>query len=122
MHRGGRRFHHPSQEPAILPLFSPAMPGSTPRPFSSPAFQGKSKNGPYGDSVEEIDWSTGEILKALKENALDGNTFVIWTSDNGAVKRNPPQGSNAPYKGFGYDTSEGAMRMPCILRWPGHVP
>ena len=98
-----------------------AMPGSTPNPFSSEAFRGKSKNGRYGDSVEEIDWSAGEILQALKKFALDEKTFVIWTSDNGAVKRNPPQGSNAPYKGWGYDTSEGAMRMPCILHWPGHV-
>ena len=47
---------------------------------------------------------------------------MIWTSDNGAVRRDPPQGSNAPLKGWGYDTSEGAMRMPCLVRWPGHVP
>jgi len=38
------------------------------------------------------------------------------------VKRTPPQGSDAPYKGWGYDTSEGAMRMPCIMRWPGRIP
>lgn len=47
---------------------------------------------------------------------------MIWTSDNGAVRRNPPQGSCAPYKGWGYDTSEGAMRMPCVMRWPGRIP
>src|SRR5690606_14620741 len=76
----------------------------------------------YGDSVEELDWSTGEILKSLKELGLDQTTLVIWTSDNGAPQRNPPQGSNAPFKGYGYDTSEGAMRMPCFLRWPGKVP
>jgi arylsulfatase A-like enzyme len=99
-----------------------AMPGSTARPFASPAFQGKSKNGPYGDSVEELDWSTGEILAALKKLGLDEKTLVVWTSDNGAVRRNPSQGSNAPLKGWGYDTSEGAMRMPCVVRWPGKVP
>jgi arylsulfatase A len=98
------------------------MPGSTPHPFSSPAFRGKSKNGDYGDSVEELDWSTGEIMAALKRLKLDENTLVVWTSDNGAVRRNPPQGSCAPYKGFGYDTSEGAMRMPCVMRWPGKIP
>jgi arylsulfatase A-like enzyme len=98
------------------------MPGSTPHPFSSPAFRGKSRNGDYGDSVEELDWSTGEILAALKQLGLDEKTLVIWTSDNGAVRRNPPQGSCAPYKGYGYDTSEGAMRMPCIMRWPGRIP
>jgi len=98
------------------------MPGSTAHPFSSPAFRGKSRNGDYGDSVKELDWSTGEILAALKRFKLDKRTLVIWTSDNGAVQRNPPQGSNAPYRGHGYDTSEGVMRMPCIMRWPGKIP
>jgi len=97
------------------------MPGSTAAPFASESFRGKSANGPYGDSVEELDWSTGEILAALKRLNLDKQTLVIWTSDNGAPRRNPPQGSNAPLKGWGYDTSEGAMRMPCIVRWPGHI-
>lgn len=104
-------------------LFMPqAMPGSTRAPFASEAFRGKSANGPYGDSVEELDWSAGEILDAVQRLGLDGNTLVIWTSDNGAPRRNPPQGSNAPLKGWGYDSSEGAMRMPCIIRWPDHVP
>ncbi len=99
-----------------------AMPGSTADPFASAAFKGKSANGHYGDSVEELDWSMGEILRALKQHGLDENTLVVWTSDNGAVRRNPPQGSNAPYKGWGYGTDEGGMRMPCILRWPGRIP
>lgn len=99
-----------------------AMPGSTAAPFSSPAFRGKSRNGGYGDSVEELDWSAGEILGALKRLKLDDSTLFVWTSDNGAVRRNPPQGSCAPYKGYGYDTSEGAMRMPCVMRWPGKIP
>ncbi len=98
------------------------MPGSTARPFSSPAFRGRSRNGDYGDSVEELDWSTGEILAALQRQGLAAKTLVIWTSDNGAVQRNPPQGSNAPYRGWGYDTSEGAMRVPCVMRWPGVIP
>ncbi len=97
------------------------MPGSTPHPFSSEKFRGKSANGDYGDSVEELDWSTGEIMAALKRLKLEDNTLIVWTSDNGAVKRNPPQGSNAPYRGSGYDTSEGAMRMPCVMRWPGKI-
>lgn len=109
------------EEPFFLYL-AHAMPGSTPRPFASPEFQGRSANGPYGDSVEEIDWSTGEILRALKEHGLDERTLVVWTSDNGAPRRDPPQGSNAPLKGWGYDVSEGAMRAPCLVRWPGVVP
>lgn len=99
-----------------------AMPGSTQAPFASAEFQGKSANGPYGDSVEELDWSTGAILQALRDQQLEKRTLVIWTSDNGAPRRNPPQGTNAPLKGWGYDTSEGAMRVPCIVRWPGVVP
>ncbi|MDZ4848635.1 MAG: sulfatase [Pirellulaceae bacterium] len=98
------------------------MPGSTKTPFSSPAFRGKSKNGDYGDSVEELDWSTGEIMSTLKRLGLDNNTLVVWTSDNGAVKRSPPQGSGDPYRGSGYDTSEAGMRMPCVMRWPGKIP
>ena len=99
-----------------------AMPGSTRKPFASKPFQGKSANGAYGDSVEEIDWSTGEILAAIKRMGLDEHTLVVWTSDNGAPRRNPPQGSNAPLRGWGYTTGEGAMRVPCVVRWPGKVP
>ena len=97
-------------------------PGSTPRPFAAPEFQGRSRNGSYGDSVEELDWSTGRILDELRRLGLERRTLVIWTSDNGAVQRTPPQGSNLPYRGWGYDTSEGAMRMPCVVRWPGRIP
>ncbi|MBC8354256.1 MAG: sulfatase [Planctomycetes bacterium] len=99
-----------------------AMPGSTRSPYSSKAFRGKSANGPWGDSVEEIDWSTGEILAAIKKLGLDDNTLVIWTSDNGAPRRSPPQGSNKPLGGWGYTTMEGGMRVPCVVRWPGKVP
>ncbi|MEN3943500.1 sulfatase [Prosthecobacter sp. SYSU 5D2] len=99
-----------------------AMPGSTKDPYASPAFKDKSANGHWGDSVEELDWSMGEILAALKRLGLDEKTLVIWTSDNGAPNRNPPQGSNLPYTGWGYNTSEGAMRMPFIARWPGKIP
>jgi len=108
-------------EPFFLYL-PQAMPGSTKDPYASPEFKDKSANGHWGDSVEELDWSMGQILAALKRLNLDEKTLVVWTSDNGAPQRNPPQGSNAPYKGWGYNTSEGAMRMPCIVRWPGRVP
>jgi arylsulfatase A-like enzyme len=103
-------------------FLSHAMPGSTPAPFASAAFRGRSANGPWGDSVEEIDWSTGQLMAAIKELGLDDRTLVIWTSDNGAPRRDPPQGSNRPLGGWGYSTDEGGMRMPCIARWPGRVP
>jgi len=102
--------------------FPEAAPGSRRVCYPGPAFRGQSANGLYGDAIEELDWSAGEVLKALKQHGLDEKTIVIWTSDNGAVNRNPPQGSNAPYKGWGYSTSEGGQRVPCIARWPGKIP
>ncbi len=61
-------------------------------------------------------------MNILKELGIDERTLILWTSDNGAVRRNPIQGSNAPLRGWGYDTSEGGQRMPCIVRCPGTVP
>jgi arylsulfatase A-like enzyme len=116
------RFIAANRERPFFLYLTEATPGSTARAFVSPAFKGRSQNGLYGDSIEELDWSAGEVLAALKRLGLEERTLVIWTSDNGAVRRNPPQGSNAPLKGWGYDTSEGAMRMPCLVRWPGRVP
>ena len=109
------------QRPFFLYL-PQAMPGSTARPFASPRFQGRSANGPYGDSVEELDWSTGEILNVLRDLQLNHRTLIVWTSDNGAPQRRPVQGSNRPLRGWGYTTWEGGMRVPCIVRWPGQVP
>lgn len=102
--------------------FPEAAPGSRTVGYPGPDFIGKSANGLYGDSVEELDWSTGEILNALKQNGLDENTIVIWTSDNGALTRNPTQGSNLPFTGMGNSTREGGQRMPCIVRWPNKIP
>ncbi|MCA9059520.1 MAG: sulfatase [Planctomycetaceae bacterium] len=109
------------QQPFLLYL-PHAMPGSTAEPFASESFRGKSQNGAYGDSVEEIDWSTGVILDTLDELNLSHRTLVIWTSDNGAPHRNPPQGSNAPLGGWGYSVMEGGMRVPCLIRQPGRIP
>ncbi len=47
---------------------------------------------------------------------------MIWTSDNGAPRHKPQVGSNAPFRGWGYSTWEGGMRVPCIMRWPGQIP
>jgi len=103
-----------------------AMPGSTPTPFASEAFRGKSRNGPWGDSVEELDWSTGEILKRLEELGIEKNTLVVWTSDNGApIQKDSAdlsRGSNLPLSGRGYTTSEGAFRVPTLMWWPGKIP
>ncbi|MDB4617448.1 sulfatase [Verrucomicrobiales bacterium] len=112
-------------EPFFL-YFPQAMPGSTSTPFSSDAFRGKSKNGPWGDSIEELDWSTGQILDKLNELGIAEKTLVIWTSDNGApINKDPAdlsRGSNLPLYGRGYTTSEGAFRVPTIAWWPGKIP
>ncbi len=116
------RFIKQNRRKPFFVFLSHAMPGSTRQPFAGKRFRGKSANGPYGDSVEEIDWSTGQILAALNTMNLDKKTLVIWTSDNGAPRRNPPQGSNLPLSGWGYTATEGGMRVPCIMRWPGRIP
>lgn len=88
--------------------------------FPGEKFKGKSQNGKYGDWIEEVDTSTGEILQALKDLKLDHKTLVIFTSDNGSNGSNG--GSNAPLKGSKGTTDEGGMRVPCIMRWPGKIP
>ena len=87
--------------------------------FASPDFLGKSANGRYGDSIEEIDWSTGQILDCLERLELAKDTVVIFTSDNGSNSRNG--GSNAPLAGNKGSTMEGGMRVPMIVCYPGHV-
>ncbi|MCK4959451.1 MAG: sulfatase, partial [Planctomycetes bacterium] len=87
---------------------------------SSDAFKGRSANSGYGDCVEEIDWSTGEILRTLKELGINRDTLVIFTSDNGAASR--WGGSNLPLSGFKGSTMDGGMRVPCVMRWPGTIP
>ena len=88
--------------------------------FASKDFHGKSENGRYGDSVEEIDWSTGQILDALKKHDLNKNTLVIFTSDNGSNGRNG--GSNATLSGAKGGTMEGGMRVPMLARWSERIP
>ena len=99
------------------------MPGSTRESFASERFKGKSANGTYGDAVEELDWSMGEVSEALKQNGIDDRTLVIWTSDNGpSLRTNVAHGSVAPLRGWGYSTDEGGMRMPFVARWPKRIP
>ena len=115
-----------NKEKPFFLYFPQAMPGSTRTPFSSSEFRGKSKNGPWGDSIEELDWSIGQLMTHLEELKLAENTLVIWTSDNGAPTRPDPddlsRGSNRPLHGRGYTTAEGAMRVPTIVWQPTRVP
>jgi arylsulfatase A len=97
---------------------------------ASPAFRGKSDGGLYGDTVEEIDASTGEILAALVKHGVDRRTLVIFTSDNGPFVpkggASPPPswrgGSAGPLRQGKGTTYEGGMRVPLLAVWPGVIP
>jgi arylsulfatase A-like enzyme len=89
----------------------------------SDEFRGKSARGLYGDVIEEIDWSVGQVLAALKRNGLDENTLVIFTSDNGpALDWGNWGGSAKPLREGKTTNWEGGTRVSCIMRWPGRIP
>jgi len=91
--------------------------------YASDSFRGKSPGGLYGDVVEEIDWSTGEILKTLQELKLDEKTLVIFTSDNGPwLIKKEHAGTAGPYRDGKATVYEGGLRVPFIARWPGKLP
>jgi arylsulfatase A len=94
----------------------------------SPERRGQSPAGLYGDVIEEIDWSVGEILKAV-----DDNTLVLFLSDNGPWNNLPGRmlqkgnewwhtGSKGPLRGAKAGSYEGGFRVPGIARWPGRIP
>ena len=85
--------------------------------FASERFDGKSEAGLYGDTVEELDWSTGKILEALKRLGKDENTLVVFTSDNGPWF----EGSSGPLRDRKGSTWEGGYRVPFIAYWSGQI-
>jgi arylsulfatase A-like enzyme len=84
---------------------------------ASERFRGRSPGGLYGDAVEEVDWSVGEILSALRRLGLDRDTLVAFSSDNGPWY----EGSPGPLRGRKGRTYEGGVRVPGIFRWPGRI-
>ena len=69
------------------------------------------------DAIEEVDWSVGEVLKAVKEAGIEKQTLVIFTSDNGAAV-----GSSLPLRSQKASVYDGGIREPCVMRWPGQIP
>jgi arylsulfatase A-like enzyme len=91
--------------------------------FASADWRGRSGRGLYGDVVEELDWSVGRILEAIREHGLAENTLVVFTSDNGPfLSYGDHAGSAGPLREGKLTTFEGGMRVPCVARWPGRVP
>jgi arylsulfatase A-like enzyme len=89
----------------------------------SEKFKGKSERGLYGDVIEEIDWSVGEVLAALKRNGIDDNTLVMFTCDNGPwLVYGNHAGTTGPLREGKQTTFEGGIRVPFIARWPGKIP
>ncbi len=91
--------------------------------YTSPDFQGTSVQGAYGDVIQEIDWSTGEILETLEAEGLADNTLVIFTSDNGPWRVfGNHAGECGPLRGRKGSVWECGVRVPFIARWPGRIP
>ena len=86
--------------------------------YASERFAGKSKAGKFGDAVEEIDWSVGQIMATLQEAGVADSTLVFFTSDNGPWF----EGSPGPFRGRKGQSYEGGFHVPMIARWPAGLP
>ena len=86
--------------------------------FPSERFAGRSAGGPYGDAVSELDWSVGEVVRALRRLGIADQTLVIVTSDNGPWY----EGSAGGLRGRKGQSYEGGFRVPFVACWPGRIP
>ncbi|MBJ6135674.1 arylsulfatase [Ochrobactrum sp. Q0168] len=87
----------------------------------SPKFTGSTGFGDFPDSLAEMDAHVGELLDAVDDLKISDNTIVVFTSDNGPEATWPWQGSSGPWRGYYFTHMEGSLRVPFIMRWPGHV-
>ncbi len=90
--------------------------------FASAEFEGRSRRGLYGDTIEEIDWSAGQIFTELERQGVEDNTLVVFTSDNGPwLAKKLDGGSAGPFFEGKVSTWEGGYRVPAIFTWPGKI-
>jgi arylsulfatase A len=91
--------------------------------YASAAFEGRSGKGVYGDVIAELDWSVGEILRAVARHGLDERTMVVFMSDNGPwMSYGNHAGSPGPFRESKGTAFEGGVRVPFLARWPGRIP
>lgn len=91
--------------------------------YVSDRYKGHSEKGIYGDVIEEIDWSVGQINNTLKELDIEDNTLVIFTCDNGPWLIFGDHGGSAdPLREGKFTTFEGGQRVPCVMKWPASIP
>jgi arylsulfatase A-like enzyme len=89
----------------------------------SERFRGRSGAGIYGDVIQEIDWSAGEVLKTLHDLGLEERTLVVFTSDNGPwLSYGDHAGSAGPLREGKGTSWEGGVRVPGLMMWPGRIP
>ena len=89
--------------------------------FCSKKFEGKSGAGLYGDVMMEIDWSVGQITKALKDSGIEDNTLVIFTSDNGPWVAYGNHAGKTPYREAKATGFDGGTRSACVMKFPGRI-
>lgn len=89
--------------------------------LAHPDFAEKSGVGEFADSMMEMDYRVGELMDAVKALGIENNTLFIFASDNGPEFRRPWRGTAGPWSGTYHTAMEGGLRVPLIVKWPGHI-
>ncbi len=89
--------------------------------YPAAEFAGRSGHGAYGDVIQQLDASVGDLMRALREQGLEQNTLVVFMSDNGPLVPPRGPGSAGPFSGGKFSCEEGGVRVPAIMRWPARI-